>query len=158
MTQPALRPLPNMVDTIVVASPTQLKGANTGRLRCSGVLSRCEVSERAVRTLGVVLEAPTLDNRTGVGQVHKPMLVQAFVAQPAVEALDVGVLHRLARADERQAYALRVGPRIQDAALELAPVVDGDGLRQSAQFGEPVERCGDPRAGQRSVDLDGQAF
>src|SRR5690606_39946469 len=119
MTQPALRPLPNMVDTIVVASPTQLKGANTGRLRCSGVLSRCEVPERAVRALGVVLEAPTLDNRTGVGHVHKPMLVQAFVAQPAVEALDVGVLHRLARADERQAHPLRIGPCIEHLAFKL---------------------------------------
>jgi hypothetical protein len=33
----------------------------------------------------------------GVTHGHEPVLVQAFVAKASVEALNVGVLHRLAR-------------------------------------------------------------
>lgn len=69
-------------------------------MACRCVLGRREAAERTVRPVGVVLDSPPLDNRTGVGHVDEPVLVQAFIAQPTVEALDVGVLHGLARTDE----------------------------------------------------------
>ena len=48
----------------------------------------------------VVVLAPDLDPFAGVGQAHEPVHVQALVAKLAVEALDEGVLHGLARLDE----------------------------------------------------------
>jgi hypothetical protein len=38
---------------------------------------------------------------------------EAFVPEAAVEALDVGVLHGLARADEDEFDAAAIGPEIQ---------------------------------------------
>jgi hypothetical protein len=45
--------------------------------------------ERAVRPDGVVVDAPGLDGRLRIGEIHKPVLVQTLVAKLAVEALDV---------------------------------------------------------------------
>jgi hypothetical protein len=47
----------------------------------------------------VVVEAPALDDGVGLGQAAKHLLVQALVAQLAVEALDEAVLLRLAGGD-----------------------------------------------------------
>jgi len=47
----------------------------------------------------VVILPPRLDDRARFRQAAKHVLVQAFVAQLAVEALDEGVLHRLAGLD-----------------------------------------------------------
>jgi len=49
--------------------------------------------------LGVVLDAPVLDDAPCMGHREEPMLVEALVAEAPVEALDVRVLHRLAWPD-----------------------------------------------------------
>lgn len=68
-----------------------------------------------------------LDNqRLGVTHRNKPVFVQAFVAEPTVEALDIGILHRLARSNERERNACLVGPRIQHLTSELRTVVARD--------------------------------
>ena len=46
----------------------------------------------SVRPLFVVLPSPVLDPRVCVSEAHEPVLVQALVAQSAVERLDVRVL------------------------------------------------------------------
>jgi len=51
------------------------------------------------------------------------VLVQAFVAEPAVEALDVRVLDRLAGTDEAQTYSSLIRPGIERLAFELRPMV-----------------------------------
>ena len=51
----------------------------------------------------VVVEAPTLEHMSGVGEVLEDLLVQQLVPQPADEALDEGVLLRLARCQLRLA-------------------------------------------------------
>ena len=56
--------------------------------------------------------------------VRQTMLIQAFVEQPAIEALDIGVLDRFARLDKVQLDAAPVRPGIQGAARELRAVVD----------------------------------
>jgi hypothetical protein len=45
----------------------------------------------------VVIEPPALDDSASFGQIGEDLLVQAFVTQLAVEALDEAVLLRLAR-------------------------------------------------------------
>ena len=51
----------------------------------------------------VVLLTPRFDRPSGMIHRDEPVLVQTLVAELAVEALDVLVLDRLARPDERQA-------------------------------------------------------
>jgi hypothetical protein len=41
-----------------------------------------------VRPGGVVVAPPPLDQLAGVREVEEPLLVQAFVAEPAVEAAE----------------------------------------------------------------------
>lgn len=48
----------------------------------------------------VVAEAPPLDGALRIGEREEPVLVQPFIAQPAVERLDERVVHRLARTTE----------------------------------------------------------
>lgn len=108
--------------------------------------------------LGVVLDSPVLDDPPGLGHGDEPVLVQALVAEFAVEALDVGVLDRLARTDKRQLHTLLERPGIQRLALEVRTVAHCDRLRQSAGLGEPLEHPHRPSSRQRGIDLDGQTF
>ena len=66
-------------------------------------LGRGLVAERAVGPLLIVVLPPRLHDLAGIAEAEEPVLVEAFVAQPAVEALAVGVLDRLAGVDEVQA-------------------------------------------------------
>ena len=74
-----------------------------------------EITERAVWSNSVVVLPPGLDSLSGFVQAAKPVLIQAFVPQPAIEALDVRVLDRLARLDEVQLHPLRVYRREKGA-------------------------------------------
>jgi len=62
-------------------------------------MSLCElrwgqIASRAVRPLGVVLDTPFLNQLPGVAHRNEPVLIQEFVAEPAIdEALDIGILH-----------------------------------------------------------------
>src|SRR5690348_11619892 len=86
------------------------------------------------------------------------MLVQTLVAELAVEALDVRVLHGLARSDEREANPASVRPRVEHLAFELRPVVDGDRSRQPAAISKALEQGRDTSSCDRGVDLDDQTL
>ena len=60
------------------------------------------VVQRTVGALAVVLLAPGCQSTPHVVQCPEPGCVEALVAQPAMEALDVTVLHRAARLDVHQ--------------------------------------------------------
>lgn len=53
----------------------------------------------------VVVFAPRRDRPTRVVHVEKPALVEALVSKAPIEALDEGVLGRLARGDEVKTLA-----------------------------------------------------
>jgi hypothetical protein len=40
----------------------------------------------------VVVEPPGLDDLAGIGEIEEPVLVEAFIPEPPVEAFDEGVL------------------------------------------------------------------
>ncbi len=69
-----------------------------------------EVSKPAVWLLAlvVVVDAPRLDRALRVVEADKPVLVQAFVAECFVEALDERILRRLPRIDEIPRHSVRV--------------------------------------------------
>jgi hypothetical protein len=62
-------------------------------------LGRREPVEARVRPVGVVVDPPFLDDLTSFVEICEQVFVQAFVAQPAVEAFNKTVLHRLAGRD-----------------------------------------------------------
>ena len=62
-----------------------------------GKMRRCETAHAAVRPDLVVVLPPDGDGRSGLVQRLEPVVVQAFVAELAVEAFDVAVLHGPAR-------------------------------------------------------------
>src|SRR5262249_10904884 len=74
-------------------------------LKVGGKLGRCQVPERAVWPIVVVVAAPGFDLLPGVVEREELMHVQALVAQASVEGFDEGVLHGLARSDEVELHA-----------------------------------------------------
>src|SRR3712207_4329967 len=102
----------------------------------------------------VVVEPPSLDDAARLGQAREPALVETFLAEAAVEALDRGVLHRLAGIDEEQLHAILVGPAVELAATELRTIVDHQRVGIAARAGGILKHRDHPLAGQREVDQD----
>ncbi|ODN68014.1 hypothetical protein A6302_04354 [Methylobrevis pamukkalensis] len=48
---------------------------------------------------GVVVDPPVLDDPSGLSKREEEVLVEAFVTEPTVEALDEGILYRRAGCD-----------------------------------------------------------
>ena len=106
-----------------------------------------------MRTLSVVFLSPGFNLVSGIGQIHEPVRVQAFIPESSVEAFHVTVLHRPAGLNVHQCDALSSHQPEDVPAGELRPVV-------AAQVpGVPRSRitrsmpCHLP-AGDTSVDFD----
>ncbi len=83
-------------------SPTLLQSGGENQARCPVTSALLElrgghVAEGTVGPNCIVVQAPGLDDLARAGQAEEPVLVQTLVAESAVEALDVGILVRLAR-------------------------------------------------------------
>lgn len=76
------------------------------------------------------------------------MLIQALVAELAVDALDICVLDRLARPDECQADVVLVGPGVERPTLELGTMIDGDRYGWAAAVAQTIENGDHALAGQ----------
>ena len=117
-----------------------------------------EPVEARVGSLGVVVDPPELERVPGCWQALEQVLVQAFVAQPADQALDQAVLHRLARRDIVPGNAALLLPGEDRMRGQLGAVVADDHQRQAAQLGDAVELTGDAMAGQRAIGDQRQAL
>ena len=109
-----------------------------------GVLAnriRCQAAVRRVGPDEIVVEPPAFDDGAGLGETGEDLLVQALVAQPAVEALDEAVLLRFARGDLAPSEAGAIGPFEDGAAGHLGAVVAGDDRGLAAAGDERVERA-----------------
>ena len=83
------------------------------------------------------------------------MLVEAFIAQLAVERFDEGILDRLAGCDEAQLHATLVRPAQHRLAGQLRAVVGRDPSRVGTGFGSGhVEGARDADRRQRRVGFD----
>src|SRR5438552_165451 len=100
-------------------------------------LLRRPVVERAVRTLAVVLAPPARQGAPYIVERTEPARVQALVAQPAVEALDMSVLHRPAGLDVYQPDLPVLGPTQHAPRGELRAVVRAQVLRPAAFADQP---------------------
>ena len=80
---------------------------------------RGEVAEARMWTFPIVLDAPCFDLAARIVERNENVLVEAFLAQPLIEALDVRVLDRLARFDELQPHAMIIGPLVEHPAAQF---------------------------------------
>lgn len=83
-------------------------------------LGRREAAEADVRAAAVVVGSPRRDLLAGVRHRAEQGLVQAFVAKPAVEALDEGMPDRLAQLDVAPGDARFLAPA-QDCGKRTEP-------------------------------------
>ena len=59
-----------------------------------GEFLRRGVAQGRMGPLGVVVDPPGLDDLAGILEIEEPVFVEAFIAEPAVEAFDESVLGR----------------------------------------------------------------
>ena len=83
-------------------------------------------------TFAIVLDAPFFDLAARIVERDEDVLVEAFLAQPRIEALDVRVLDRLARFDELQPHAVIIGPLVEHPAAQFRTIV-----RSESPLGRP---------------------
>src|SRR5271166_6813172 len=86
-------------------------------------LLRRLIAQRTVRAFPVILLPPVRQGVAHIVQGPEPAGVEALVAQPAVEALDVAVLHRTTRLDMHQPDSPVLSPADHPPGGELRPVV-----------------------------------
>ena len=106
----------------------------------------------------VVIAPPIGNDFPSLVQRLEPVLVQALVAEFPIEALDVAVLHRLARLDQQVTHAVLDGPGNEGSARELRPVVCPDCGGIASEPGCPVEQPRDVLARDAVVHRDVDAF
>src|SRR5277367_3542420 len=92
-------------------------------------LLRRLIAQRTMRAFPVILLAPVRQSVAHIVQGPEPAGVEALVAQPSVEALDMAVLHRAARLDMHQPDLPVLRPRQHAPRGELRPVVRAHVLR-----------------------------
>lgn len=90
-----------------------------------------------MRSLTVVILDPGSDLDPGMGKAHEQRLIEKLIAHAAVEALDVAVLHRLARSDVMPLHADLAAPRQDGIAGELGAIVAHDHAQLAAMGDEP---------------------
>src|SRR5580698_8236218 len=108
-------------------------------IACLPELFRRPISERAVRTLAVVLMTPACQCAPDIIQRAEPVCVEAFVAQPPVEAFDMSILHRPSRLDVHQPNLPVFRPAQHATRGELWSVVRAHVLRPATLFDQPLQ-------------------
>src|SRR5215207_3179347 len=106
----------------------------------------------------VVVEPPSLDDAAHLGQAAEPALVEALLAEAAVEALDRGVLHGLSRIDEEQLHAVLVSPAVEVTTAQLRSIVHNQHVGVAAFAGDVLQHRDHPLARQREVGEDRRAL
>src|SRR6185503_971359 len=119
-----------------------------------GKLQGRQIVQRTMRSLLVVIQPPVFDLSSCISQTRKPVRVQAFISQSAIEALRVSVLHRLARLDELQSHPSFFAPGREGSTAKLGPIVQNDRFRQSSLAGNPIQYTAHSQPAQRSVHLN----
>src|SRR5580658_203555 len=109
-------------------------------------------------SVGIIIDAPRLDDPVRHRQATEHVLVEALVAEAAVEAFNEGVLHRLARRDVMPTDASILLPAQHGVGGELAAVVADYHQRLLALRDDRIELACNPAAGDRGVDNQRQAL
>src|SRR3954451_10558052 len=111
-------------------------------------LSWCEPVEARVRSVGIVVDPPCFDDLTRLFEITEQVLVEALVAQPAVEALHEAILHRFARRDVVPFDVVLLLPSQDGIRSELSTVVADNHAGMPPELDNAIELAHDPRAGE----------
>jgi hypothetical protein len=102
---------------------------------------RWNTPQRTVWSDLVVVLTPVGNLLASLGQCLEPLLVQALIAELAIEALDIAVLHGSARLDQDVAHTVRMCPGQKLATGELGAVVGANGQRVAPKHRHPVQNA-----------------
>src|SRR5690554_1055052 len=86
-----------------------------------------------MRTLLIVVQAPSADLLPSVCEIPEPVLIQTLIPEFSVKALDVTILHRLSGLNQLQFNTMAVGPLIKRSASEFRPLVGSNGFRVASE-------------------------
>ena len=111
-----------------------------------------------MRPFGIVATEPVGREGPGFDQRAERMGVEDLGPIGLVEALDEGVLRRLARLDKVEPDPALVRPVAEAQGDELGTVVQTQRRRGLAEGDQLVEQRDDPAGGEREADLDRQAL
>lgn len=81
----------------------------------------------------VVVFTPRVDDRTGLRDGTKPVLVQVVLPQPAIKRLDEGIIGGFARPTKLQLDPVLVGLRVQHFGNKLRSIIHRNALRQAVR-------------------------
>ena len=98
------------------------------------------MADCAVRSLLIVVSAPSLQLFGRVGKRQEPVGVQTFRAEPAIKCFDIGIVGGFSWTREAEHAAALVGPEVHVARDELAALVHANGLWIAGAAAHPVER------------------
>src|SRR5438309_9048303 len=104
---------------------------------------RGETAKARMRPVMVVVDPPSLNDLASSVQAAEQVLVEAFVAEATIEALDEAILHRLARSDVVPFNGVILLPLQDRSGGQLRAVVADDHQRPSALAREPLKLAGD---------------
>ncbi len=143
--------------SLVVFLASASRRSRRAPLREPGKLLRRATAERTVRPARIVVLAPGRNDPARVREIQKPVLIQALVTHPPVEAFDNRVLHRATGIDEPDPNAVLIRPLIERAPGEFGAVVAHDFVRLPMDGGGRVQRALDGAILARQVidDIEG---
>lgn len=128
------------------------------RLGALGKLGGSLVGQRAMRTF-LIMEAPeAFDNDLGVLSVPENFLIEAFVAELAIEALRIAVLPGMARRDMQRRRPGLGQPGCEFVGDELAPIVRAQIARWSMGHKQRVEEVLNGSVPEMIAHADRMAF
>jgi len=111
-----------------------------------------------VRPDVIIIVPPGHEHEAGMRQRREQGLVNAFVTQAAVEALDEAVLHRLPRRDIMPFDLTLLRPAQDRRRGQFGPVVADDYMKLSSQADQRRQFPGNADSGQRCIDHQRQAL
>jgi len=111
-----------------------------------------------VRPVGVVVDPPFFDDLAGFVEIGEQLLVEALVTQPAVEAFDKPILHRLAGCDVVPLDLLLVLPGQYGVRGEVGAIVADDHAWASSDLDDVVKFTHHAQSGERGVHDQAKAF
>lgn len=111
-----------------------------------------------MRAMVVVVVAPCRNQMAGMAQAGEEVLVQAFVPQAAIEALDQAVLHRFSWRDVMPLHPSILRPFEHGVRRQFGSVVADHHTGIAPHLGDPVQLAGNADAGDRRIHDRRQAL
>lgn len=128
-------------------------------LTCLGELAGRFVVEAALRAHLAVFRLPSGDLHPGIKEVLEPVYPQTLLSEPAVEALDVTILHRSSGLDVTRLDFPLQRPGQKMTTGEFGPIITTDRSRHTTPGDRFIQKAAsDSSTGEARIDFQRQAF